>query len=136
MATTDFKTAFFGSDDLVQRSITDFLYVQEGKVSSSGIFIPRSNRIDFDGSVLPVLRLLCPSFRLTSSGYNIEENLQYHLAWDEGALTVPVFIMEESDRQFDEFMTLFGIGEDDEAEPEAEEPKPFDPYTMVPLNLF
>ena len=136
MATTDFKTAFFGSDDLVQRSITDFLYVQEGKVSSSGIFIPRSNRIDFDDSVLPVLRLLCPSFRLTSSGYNIEGNLQYHLAWDEGSLTVPVFIMEESDRQFDEFMTLFGIGEDDEAEPEAEEPKPFDPYTMVPLNLF
>ena len=136
MATTDFKTAFFGSDDLVQRSITDFLYVQEGKVSSSGIFIPRSNRIDFDGSVLPVLRLLCPSFRLTSSGYNIEGNLQYHLAWDEGSLTVPVFIMEESDRQFDEFMTIFGIGEDDEAEPEAEETKPFDPYTMVPLNLF
>jgi hypothetical protein len=136
MTTRDFRTAFFSSDDLVQRSISDFLYVHSGEVSScSGIFIPRSNRIDFDDSVLPVLLLLCPSFRLESSGYNIEGNLQYHLAWDEGSLTVPVFIMEESDRQFDEFMTLFGIGKDDEAE-EAEEPKPFDPYTMVPLNYF
>ncbi len=132
---TFFREEFNRVSDLSQRSIMDFLCVQHETEKTSGNLFPRSNTLDFEGEILPVLKTLCPSFRLNWSAYNSEQRLQYNLSWNAGDLHVPDFIIEESDRQFNEWIELFGFADEEEAAPEELE-KRFDPYDMLPLDLF
>ena len=134
----DFQTAFTTADELVMRTVSDFLVSQHSKkeaaTACSGILGLRSERTNFNAEILPILRLLCPSIRPISTYMNLEEKPQYVLTWDEGSLIVPEFVVEEADKHFDEWMALFGIGQEEEEEEEQEEK--FDPYTMVPLEMF
>ena len=156
---SDFKTAFDGANQLVQNSILDFLYVIDSKDSEeqqqhTAIFEPRNNGMDFEGEILPILQKLCPSIQLNGFVYDSEYKTRYNLLWEAGTLRVPSFVIDESDRQFNEWMEMFGIHEandDDDAEENRNgvvDPDPataatstrkidqFDPYDMLPLDLF
>ncbi len=131
----EFEEAFNTAEELVRRTISDFLWShhQKKEPTAKGIIGMRSTSLDFQKQILPILRLLCPSIRPVSCYTNEEEKAQYVLNWDEGALVVPEFVIEESDKHFDNWMSMLEIG-DDESEEEKEEV--FDPYTMVPLEMF
>jgi hypothetical protein len=134
----EFRTAFTTADELAKRTVSDFLVSHHNKkeaATTKGILGLRSERTNFNTEILPILRLLCPSIRPISTYLDVEEKPQYVLTWDEGSLIVPEFVLEESDKHFDEWMALFGIGEEQDAEEEEEEEK-FDPYSMVPLEMF
>jgi hypothetical protein len=154
-ATNDFKTAFDGAGQLVQNSILDFLYVVDCRhmQKTSANFEPRSNGLDFEGEILPILQKLCPSFHLNGYIYDSEHKIQYNLSWEAGTLHVPEFVIQESDRQFKEWIEMFGISEEnDEDADQADEngivenattstsstrkTDQFDPYDMLPLDLF
>jgi hypothetical protein len=133
----EFERAFTESEDIVKRTISDFLWSHNEKTepTTSGIIGMRSTSLDFNKQILPILRLLCPSIRPVSCYMDNEEKPQYVLNWDDGSLVVPEFVIVEADKHFDDWMAMIGIGEDgDDSEEEKEEP--FDPYTMVPLELF
>jgi hypothetical protein len=108
-----FKKAFAISSELVQNSILDFLYVVDGKQITSADFTPRNNSLDFEGTILPVLQALCPSFRLNGSDFDTEGRIRHHLSWDMGTLEVPSFVIEESDRQFKDLMDVLTFDDDD-----------------------
>ncbi len=111
---TPFKKAFDNSGELVQNSILDFLYVVDGKEITSADFTPRNNSLDFEGTILPVLQELCPSFRLNGSAeYDSEQRIKYNLSWDVGTLQVPSFVIEESERQFKDLMDILTFDDDD-----------------------
>jgi hypothetical protein len=132
-----FKEAFLIAEEVAKRTMSDFLWTHHQKKEpvSSGIIGLRSASIDFNQQIMPVLRLLCPSIRPVSCYMNNEDKPQYVLNWDEGSLVVPEFVIEESDKHFDDWMDMIGIGGDDE-DSEKEEEEQFDPYSMVPLELF
>ncbi len=111
--TSQFKNAFDISSELVQNSILDFLYVVEGKQITSADFTPRNNSLDFEGTILPVLQELCASFRLNGSDFDTEGRIRYHLTWDMGTLAVPLFVIEESERQFKDLMGILTFDEED-----------------------
>jgi len=155
---SDFKTAFDGASQLVQNSILDFLYVIDSKDSEeqqhTAIFEPRSNGMDFEGEILPILQKLCPSIHLNGFVYDSEYKTRYNLLWEAGTLRVPSFVIDESDRQFDEWMEMFDIHEANDDDDDAEENRngvvdsataaatstrktdQFDPYDMLTLDLF
>lgn len=131
----EFEQAFNTAEELVRRTISDFLWShhQKKEPTTKGIIGMRSTSLDFQKEILPILRLLCPSIRPVSCYTNNEEKPQYVLNWDEGTLVVPEFVIEESDRHFDNWISMLEIGDD---EPEEEKDEVFDPYTMVPLEMF
>lgn len=111
--TSPFKKAFDISSVLVQNSILDFLYVVDGKQITSADFTPRNNSLDFEGTILPILQELCASFRLNGSDFDTEGRIRYHLSWDMGTLQVPLFVIEESERQFKDLMDILTFDEED-----------------------
>jgi len=133
----DFKEAFLTAEEAAKRTMSDFLWSQHQKKDpeTKGIIGMRSKSINFESEILPVLRLLCPSIRPVSCYTDIEDKPQYVLNWDEGSLVVPEFVIEESDKHIEDWMAMIGIGQDEE-DSEEEKEEPFDPYTMVPLELF
>ena len=132
-----FREAFLTAEEAAKRTMSDFLWThhQKKEPECKGIIGMRSKSIDFYQEILPVLRLLCPSIRPVSCYTDNEDKPQYVLNWDDGSLVVPEFVIEESDKHIEDWMEMIGIGQDEEDSEEEKEER-FDPYTMVPLELF